>query len=209
MKKTILSLTTLTTAVLLTLGAGCGTTTQTQTQTQKPTNTTATNTNTNTATVTTFNEEATNAEITAEKNGQWATSATASTQYGTDSWSAKQATAEPNVETYGDNSRAWAPAEKNKGTQTLELTYTKAAVPTGIRIHENLGSGAVSKVEVKNIDGEYKTVWQGTDKTEGLAYLQLPVTGVTDKVNGVKITVDTTKAPTDWVEIDAVQLVGE
>lgn len=218
----------LTAAVLLTLGAGCTTTTTpaattptnkattntapttaTNTVTTNTTNTNTTNSNVNTVTDTvTFDAKASDAAILADVNGQWATSATASSQYGSDSWSAKQATGVPDVDTYGDNAKAWAPEEKNKGTETLEVTFTKAVYASGVRVRENLGSGAVTKLELKDIDGKYYTIWEGTDTTEGLDYLQAAVEKTTYKVNGVKVTLDTTKSPTDWTEIDAVQLVG-
>lgn len=219
----------LTAAVVLTLGAGCGTTTAPKAtaptnvnQTNQATKTTVTPTTTTTTTVTNvtsnvnttvdtvvFDAEATDAVVLADVNGQWATGATASSQYGSDSWAAKQATGKPNVDVYGDNAKAWAPEEKNKGVETLEVTFTKAVYAEGVRIRENLGSGAVTKLELKDIDGVYHTVWTGTDTTKDLNYLQAAIERTAYKVNGVKVTFDTTKSPTDWVEVDAVQLVGE
>lgn len=214
-------MTSVTAVVLLTLGAGCGTTTPTdqtaKTNTDVVTNTVTTNTTTTTnangnvnteVDTVVFDAKATDAVILADVNGQWATSATASSQYGSDSWSAKQATGKPNVDVYGDNSKAWAPEEKNKGTETLEVTFTKAVYAEGVRVRENLGDGAVTKIELKDISGVYHSVWAGTDATKDLNYLQAAIEKTTYKVNGVKVTLDTTKSPNDWTEIDAVQLVG-
>lgn len=218
MNKKFFYVTSIVTTALLTLGAGCSSSKTTAPSTNKTTpvvNTTTTNTNTVTNVNTTevaavvFDEAASDKAIKADVNGQWAKSATASTSYGTDSWSAKQATGEPNVNEYGDDVNAWAPAEQNKGLETLELTYAKAVSAIGVRIRENDGSGAVTKVELKDVDGKYYTVWEGTDTTKGLNYFQVPVDKTTYKVSGVRVTVDTTKVPTEWVEIDAVQLVGE
>lgn len=61
------------------------------------------------------------AEIKHDPNGQWPTSATASSSYNnakdTQPWSATQATGEPNVERYGDDGRAWAPSTQNGGIE--------------------------------------------------------------------------------------------
>lgn len=219
MNKNLFFVAAITATTLLTLGAGCSSsktstpsTNQTTSVVNTTTNTAATN-NVNTVNANTdvvvFDETASDKAIKADVNGQWAKSATASTSYGTDSWSAKQATGEPNVDEYGDNVNAWAPAEQNKGLETLELTYAKAVSAIGVRIRENDGSGSVTKVELKDTDGKYYTVWEGTDTTKGLNYFQVPVDKTTYKVSGVRVTIDTTKVPTEWVEIDAVQLVGE
>lgn len=208
MKKIHLSLAAITTAAILTMGAGCmSSTTPVTTNPTPSTNTVVTNVNT-TPTVT-FNASASNAAVKSDVNGQWAATATASSEYGTDSWSAKQATKAPNVDTYGDNGYAWAPLEVNKGEETLEVTFTKAVNAVGLRILESYGAGTVTLVELKDVDGNYYTAWEGTDATTGLDYLQVPVTLTTYKVNGARITFDTTLSPVEWAEVDAVQLVGQ
>ncbi|OGY86331.1 MAG: hypothetical protein A2233_02775 [Candidatus Kerfeldbacteria bacterium RIFOXYA2_FULL_38_24] len=196
---------------LCALGAGCSSS-STSTNTTSNTNQAVANVNTNTTDTTNtaaFNAKANNSAILSDAYGQWANGATASTQYGSEDWSAKQATNTPDVTEYGDDSNAWAPAEKNKGTETLELTYAKAVYVNGVRIRESSGSGAVSAVELKDIDGNYHSIWSGIDTTKELNYFQIPVTTTTYKVNGVRITFDTTLLPEDWVEVDAVQLVGK
>lgn len=215
MNKTVLTISALAAATVLTLGASCTKTTTTNTNGKTNTNTVTTKVNTNAAVNTNttpavvFNAAATSAQVLADVNGQWAATATASTQYGSDSWSANQATGEPDVDVEGDNANAWAPLEKNKGTETLELSFTKAVYASGVRIRESLGEGAVTKVELKDIDGNYHSVFSGTDSTSGLNYLQIAVATTTYKVNGVRVTLNTTLSPNDWAEIDAVQLVGQ
>lgn len=196
---------------LLALGAGC---TQTTTKTTAPTNTnppktTNTATTNANATVVTFNAKASDSAVLADKNGKWATTAVASTEYGSDSWSAIQATGKPNVTVYGDNGYAWAPAEKNKGTETLELSFAKVVTPLGVRVRESYGSGALVKIELKDTAGVYQTVWEGTDTTTSLAYVQVAVDEADYQTDTVKLTFDSTLNPEEWVEVDAVQLVGE
>lgn len=206
MKKSHISLVGMSIAALLTLGAGCTSTTTTTTNTVKPKNTNVVNTNT---AAVTFITNVSEAAIKADVNGQWANTATASTEYGTDSWSAKQATGVSDVTTYADNGNAWAPSKQNKGAETLELSYVKAVSAVGVRIHETYGAGMVTKVELKDADGVYHTAWEGKDSTSGIGYLQIPVETATYKTNGVKITFDTTVVPAEWAEVDAVQLVGK
>lgn len=159
-----------------------------------------------------FNENASDSEILKEANGQWATDVKASSTYadatGNNSWSAKQATGQPNVNVYEDNSSAWAPKEKNKGEEYLELTFANPVYAYGVRVKESFGSGAITKIELKDAKGEYQNVWEGVDTTRGLNYLQVQFDKTDYKTNVVKITLDTTKSPDDWTEIDAVQLVG-
>lgn len=212
MNKIVLTASALAAATVLTLGASCTKTTTTNTNGKTNTNTVTTTVNTNatvnTNTAVVFNSVATNAQVLADVNGQWATTAVGSTEYGSDSWAAKQATGEPNVTAFADDSKAWAPLEKNKGKETLELTYAKAVNASGVRIRESLGNGAVTKVELKDTAGNYYSIFSGTDTTSGLNYLQIAVATTSYKVNGVRITLDTTLAPDNWAEIDAVQLVG-
>lgn len=206
MNKLLLTVSSVAAATALSIGGSCTPTTTTNTNTAI-TNTTV---NTNTVAAAVFNPTASHTLILADVNGQWASGATASSEYGSDSWAAKQATGAPDVDVFGDNSSAWAPLEKNKGLETLELTYSKAVYASGVRIRENLGDGAVTLVELKDVDGTYHMVWiNKTDGTTGLNYLQIPVQKTTYKVNGVRISLNTTLSPDDWAEIDAVQLVGE
>lgn len=216
MRKTLLLLPVVCLVVLGLAGAGCTTTQKTATPTASPAGTTTpattvTATPSPTASLT-FNTTESDSAILAEKNGQWAVSALASSTYGdatgTESWSPMHATGQPNVETYGDHGTAWAPKEKNKGMEYLEMIYTDPVTPTGVRIRESYGSGCVTKVELKDTNGVWHEIWSGVDTTRGLSYLQIPVTGATYKTKTVKITFDTTKAPNEWAEIDAVQLVG-
>lgn len=210
-KRVIVSLLSAGTASLVLLGAGCSNTTPTTTTTTPTTNTTPTTVAPveTTTTAVTFNATASDAVVRQDVNGQWAATATASSQYGSDSWAAKQATGRPNVESYGDNGYAWAHLEKNKGLETLEVTFAEAVNAVGVRIRESYGSGAVTQVELKDVAGTYHVAWTGIDPTTGLNYLQVPVELTDYEVNGVRITVDTTLVPEEWAEIDAVQLVGE
>lgn len=139
--------------------------------------------------------------------GQWATTATASSQYDDISWAARQATGAPDVVGCEDDPRAWASLEA--GTKEwLELTYTTPVLPTMIRVYETWSPGSIVKVEVKDAAGQYTTIYTAQVTTPACPRtLEIPVTGVMAKIFAVRISVDQA-AHQDWNEIDAVQLVG-
>jgi hypothetical protein len=139
---------------------------------------------------------------------QWASGATASSEYGRDSWSAMQATGQPDTPEYGDYTTAWAPAGSDIGPAWLELTYEMAVVPTEIAIWESSGNGFVTSVEAwDDSAGTWVTLWEGDDQSPefvvGFSPDLTPVTFATDRI---RINIDT-NVP-DWNEIDAVMLRG-
>jgi hypothetical protein len=139
---------------------------------------------------------------------QWASSASASSQFETGSWAAAQAAGVPNVITCNDEWRAWASVEAT-GVDWLELTYDQPVRPTEIRIYEVWAPGSIVKVEVKESSGNYRQVYNASPEpfTNCLRTLTIPVTGVTEFISTVRITVDQRQRG-DWNEIDAVRLTG-
>ena len=139
---------------------------------------------------------------------QWASGATASSQYGNGEWSAMQATGAPNTDFCGDSMLAWAMLDYG-GTEWLEVQFTTAVIPTAVMIYETNAPGTIVKVEVGSGASGFQTVWTSYPQT---AYacphvLTVPVEGVEGTVNAVRITLDTAMAY-DWPEIDAVALEG-
>ncbi|MGB9301910.1 MAG: hypothetical protein WCD51_15155 [Anaerolineae bacterium] len=139
---------------------------------------------------------------------QWATGATASSQYGDDDYSAQQAIGAPNTMDCGDHETAWA-SQTSEGVDWLEVTFATAVVPTEINIYETYSPGAINKVEVKDEAGLYYTVWQGTPATveQCPRVFTVSVSGVSAPVKAVRINLDQREGPY-WNEIDAVELVG-
>jgi hypothetical protein len=150
-------------------------------------------------------------QIKNDPNGQWAVTATASSSYndakGTDGWSPNQTAGPPDVQTYSDDGKAWAPKEQDAGIEWLELAYVKPVHATEVRVRESFGSGAVIKIELQDEQGARHTVWTGTDPTKGLDYLVATFPKTPYKAAKVKVTLATNLVP-GWNEIDAVQLVG-
>jgi len=139
---------------------------------------------------------------------QWARSASASSQYDTNSWSPAQATGTPNVTTCDDEASAWASLDGNT-VEWLELTYDQPVRPTEIQIYEVWAPGSIAKVEVKDASGNYLQVYSASPQlvTGCLRTLTIPVTGVTEYISTVRVTIDQ-RQRNDWNEIDAVRLTG-
>jgi hypothetical protein len=139
---------------------------------------------------------------------QWASSAVASSEYGTTDWNAGQATGAPNTAECGDQVTAWA-SSSYSGFDWIEVSFVTPVVPTQINIHESYTPGQIVKVEVRDEGGSYHIVWQGT----GAVVEQCPrvftvnVTDITVRVTAVRITVDQSIG-VNWDEIDAVELIG-
>lgn len=147
--------------------------------------------------------------------GQWATTATASSTYqdaqGKAAYSADHATGKPDVIARGDDGNAWAPKEADAGIEWLQLGFAKPVNATGIRIRQNIGPGAIIKVElIDDKDGRH-TVFEGADVDKYDDY-NWWFTRKFDKtpylVKGAKITLATNAVPS-WNEVDAVQLLSE
>lgn len=139
---------------------------------------------------------------------QWATSATASSEYTTDIWSARQATGPANSAGCEDDGFAWA--SLNAGSEEwLELTFQQSVRPTQIQIYEVLGVSSIVKVEVKDQTGMYHTVHTAQASSQTCPrVLVFPVAGVSVAVNAVRVSLDQ-RTLDNWNEIDAVKLVGE
>jgi hypothetical protein len=139
---------------------------------------------------------------------QWASAATASSQYGSTSWSADQATGAADTAVYGDQQTAWAPAERDGGLEWLELSYDMAVIPSEVVIYETSANGFVTQVELWDPSSEaWVTAWQGDDQSPefviGFSPDLTPVDFATDRV---RVHIDT--AVEGWNEIDAVALIG-
>ena len=150
-------------------------------------------------------------EIKSDPNGQWAKDAKASSTFndakGTASYSANQATGEPNVQVYSTTPQAWSAKTPDSGIEWLELTFAKPVHANAVRVRESSGSGALIKIEVFDEKGAAHTVWTGTDSTKELNYLIAEFPKTAFMTNRVKLTL-ATNVVSGWNQIDAVQLVG-
>jgi hypothetical protein len=139
---------------------------------------------------------------------QWAIGATASSEWDPHEWSAAQAIGLPDVAGCADDAKAWA-SRSLGAVEWLELSYAQPVVPTKIEIYETWAVGAIVKVELRNVSGEYQTVYaaQPTETAACPRILAIPIRGATSMVAAVRVTIDQ-RATHDWNEIDAVRLLG-
>ncbi len=145
---------------------------------------------------------------------QWAIAAEATSSYGTDAWSAAQATGAPDTPACGDYRTAWASATST-GQDTLTLHYGTPVAPTEVNIHQTYNPGAITTVELLPADPALPplVIFRGLDDaTPCPGILSIPVSvseaPPSDNVyDGVRITLDQTITQ-NWNEIDAVELVG-
>jgi hypothetical protein len=142
--------------------------------------------------------------------GQWATAASASSQYGEDGYSAAQATGPANVAAASDNPLAWTSKDSDGTVETLELTYDYPVVPTGIAIYENFNPGAVAKIEALDVDSEeWVVLWEGSEPAEDAIRVFRPRLDEAEFLtNQIRLTLDSDLVA-GWNEIDAVQLYGQ
>ncbi|MBL4692951.1 MAG: cadherin-like domain-containing protein, partial [Magnetovibrio sp.] len=94
---------------------------------------------------------------------QWATGATASSNYPNVGHVPTVATGAPDA-VYGTVA-SWAPASSGTNPEWLEVTYSTAVHATGVDIVETRNNGFVTQVEYKDTLGVYHSVWTGTDTT--------------------------------------------
>ena len=139
---------------------------------------------------------------------QWATGATASTEFNRPSWAATQATGAPNTLAAGDHSTAWASSEQDADSEWLDLTYAEPVVATMVRVHETYNPGAITKVELRDASGAWRTVWEGpAQPADAPRWFEVRVAAEGWTAKQVRLTLDSDAVP-GWNEIDAVELVG-
>lgn len=144
--------------------------------------------------------------ITVDREGrvhQWASEATASSQYTADDWSARQAVGPPDAQEM-DCRTAWAAKDADGGLEWLHVKFVLTVRMRRIRIHENLTPGGVVRIDAVGEDGARRPVWQGTDPA--LPWFEADLRG--EPARELVIVVDTRKRP-GWEEIDAVELIGD
>jgi hypothetical protein len=144
----------------------------------------------------------------AETISQWASSATASSQFSS-SWAATNATGAPDTPECGDYTTAWA-SSSSTGVDWLEVYYDVPVFATEINIYESYNPDQIVTVELIAVSGEVVEVY--TQAPEGFdtcpMFLSVTVPETDFLVQGVRITVDQSVLNVGWNEIDAVELIG-
>jgi len=156
--------------------------------------------------------EISDADARADSRGQWASTATASSEYGADRYNALQATGAPNVETYSDNPSAWCHSGVNSDLEWLEVGFAKPVLATELRVRQNHTPGTIARVEAFAADGRAQVLWEGVDPNtyppRQIEWFVLRFPATPFLVQRVKLTLNIALTP-GWKQIDAVQLVGD
>lgn len=138
---------------------------------------------------------------------QWAIEARASSQYGYPDWSASRATGAAQIEACADDSRAWASARGN-GVEWLELVFPELMHVTEVRVYQNYGRGAISRLTLIDENGERDVIWEGTELREpcpGVMRVSLVLTPYRTQI--LRIDLDESRTGY-WNQIDAVEMIG-
>jgi len=135
---------------------------------------------------------------------QYASSASASSQWTSGDWSANQATGAPNTSSCGDIKTAWAPLPKGSDPEWLQANFTTPVNATGLTVYETYNSGFISQIDLIDTSGTYHTIFTGSDNTGCPGEFSLSFEKTSYLVSGVKIYTQ----HNSWEEIDAVKLSG-
>ncbi len=141
---------------------------------------------------------------------QWAVNAIASSEYSTTSWSAKQATGAPDTSSYGDMRTAWATLREDESIQWIELDYSMPVYATGVNVRETFNPGALIRVDLKDNDGVYHSVWSGTDPntvSNKIGWSNISFAQTSFPTSTVKLYLDTDLI-SGWQEVDSVEMIG-
>ncbi len=138
---------------------------------------------------------------------QWASEATASSEYTPTDWSAKQVTGAPDTLQGGDARTAWAAKEADAGAEWIRVVFPLPLKIAKIRVLENYVPGGIVAVDVIGADGARRRAWEGGDPGgEAPVWFEADLQGTAGRE--VVIVLDTKKNG-GWEEIDAVELIGD
>ncbi|MBZ5641039.1 MAG: thrombospondin type 3 repeat-containing protein [Acidobacteriia bacterium] len=137
--------------------------------------------------------------------GQWAVSATASSEYSSPDYGAVQATGSRDVTHCADDPGAWAPSTDSIDPEWLEVRYAMPVHATGITVYETYIFGSVFQMDLIDTDGIYHTVWSGGDASSCGIPSRASWGSTTYLVVGARIHT----AIDGYEQIDAVELRGE
>ena len=136
---------------------------------------------------------------------QYATSATASSEWLPGDNGTAQAIGAPDTASCGDIETAWAPLAAQSDPEWLEATFEVPVYATGLTVYETFKSGYITQVDLIDTSGVYHTIWTGIDSTGCPGEFTITFAQTSYKVDGVKIYTATNGGE----NLDAVKLVGQ
>lgn len=129
-----------------------------------------------------------------------------SSQYGSSSWGAVQATGAPNTNTCGDITTAWASATPDGQREFLVLGYSTPQNVASIVVRETYYPGAVDTIYLRNAtNGNWNIVFSQTAASVAVCPRDfiVNITPTSYLVNAVRLAINS-PAVFGWNEIDAV-----
>lgn len=140
---------------------------------------------------------------------QWAASAEASSQYGSENFAAAQAAGEPNTSNCADQVTAWA-SQGNNTQEWLLLTYATPVAVTEVLVYQTNAPGAITRIEALSGGTVQAVLFEGVDPARACpgalrVMVETPPASASAPVYGVRVTINQTNG---WSELDAVELVG-
>jgi hypothetical protein len=153
--------------------------------------------------------EPTKEEMAGESIRQWASSATASSEYGNPDWAASQAVGAPDTAECGDYSTAWASSGSDT-VEWLEVTFDTPVYATEVNVIQTYNPDQIVEVELIDVDGGYHSVFDQEPVAEDTCPYTFNLSGDPTEylVQGVRITIDQSVLGLGWNEIDAVEIIG-
>jgi hypothetical protein len=149
-----------------------------------------------------------------DARAQWATTGKASSTFGDDNGEPAQSNLASNIAGAVDGT-TWTNNHQDIGMDWLEASFAKPVAATEVRVVFADGAGveAVSKVELRDAQGKWNTVWSGLsddhrDERGHRTWLVRTFEKTAYPVNAVKITI-ANNVQRGYKVVDAVQLVGE
>lgn len=142
---------------------------------------------------------------------QWASQVlNFSSQFGSSGWSAQQVLGEPDVFSYGDVPRAWAPRPRNGSLEFVTVSFDQPVYADAVTVRETFGNGMVTRIEVIDLDDNPHVFWQGVDPSQPGQPVDFRVDAPRTSflVRAVMVHTDTNTNPATWEEIDAIALHG-
>jgi hypothetical protein len=134
-----------------------------------------------------------------------AIAATASSEFDVAGWSAMQAAGFPDTPSCDDVATAWAPESTSSDSEWLETSFRLPLYATGVTVYETHNAGFVTQIDLIDVNGNYNTIWTGSDSTTCPGEFSITFSQTEYKVEGVRIH----SAKSGWEEIDAVKLTGQ
>jgi hypothetical protein len=147
-----------------------------------------------------------------DPHGQWAKEATATSTFGESSNSVNEVNKPRNIAGKPDGAY-WTNDHQDMGFDSFEGAFEKPVHATEVRAVFGGGISTVTKVELKDTDGKYTTVWTGInedppEKRGPRHWFVRKFAPSAAAIVGVKITI-ANSVDRGYKTVDALQLVGE